>query len=222
MRDLSAEGNPYASTGVDPTPVPDAALWRVEGEFLLVRDGAVLPDVPLFGKGEGDLVRQVGKLRPASVWSRWVPLVMVPYYLVSYQHRAIKNTVLVILIVMSFLMLIQHCRTTAMVSFSYVIGRKTHLKRRASWVAAAMLLAGGMIVMGLFLFLGHHRDAFPMLPFWLGLSAVAAGGIWLAILQRSSLRSMTSDSGWLSLRGVSKDGLQQLLSLSSSSERVIP
>ena len=55
---MNGEVDPYASPAVDPTgPLPESReegkLWRVEADRVLVRDGAVLPDVCMLSGFEG-------------------------------------------------------------------------------------------------------------------------------------------------------------------------
>ena len=71
---MKDESNPYAPPGVDPTrssPEPDhrGQGWRMDGLKVLIRDGAVLPDVCILGGPPGGQLRRI-QLRMVP-WRSW-------------------------------------------------------------------------------------------------------------------------------------------------------
>ncbi|MGC4012949.1 MAG: hypothetical protein QM755_00305 [Luteolibacter sp.] len=58
--------DPYAPPAADPVERSRAQLWRLEKDVLIVRTGAELPEIDLYGHNDTDLVHHVRKLVTVS------------------------------------------------------------------------------------------------------------------------------------------------------------
>lgn len=218
MRDLSTVDNPYASTGVDPTPVPDPALWRVEGKFLLVCDGAVLPDVPLIGKDEAELVRASVKLRAQTIWSNLTSMSVMPFFAARNKLVGVfgnYGSVGVLFGILALLLLL-HRMQSAGVRISFAMSKRAARRRKIGKWAASGLMFTCCALLG-FVVTGKPGMTPALILMWGCLVMVFASGVWYFIMQWTSFQPAKSKDGWLYLHRVPEDALRRLDELSASS-----
>jgi hypothetical protein len=74
--------NPYAPPTEEVASAHTAGAWRVEGDYLIVREGTVLPPVDLDGRGMRGPLTPVALVLPVPVDSKGMVFILIPILLI--------------------------------------------------------------------------------------------------------------------------------------------
>jgi hypothetical protein len=235
--------NPYAPPAEQSVPETDPAQgWSVQGEYLLVRPGTILPPVSLEGEDEGGvLVPGVRRFQVINGGGKGVAVAFIPSLLglgwfiycktSDLDSYAWFGVVAIVLLARLFTGRIGGTVQITVVGFfsAEAMRRK---KRRRSWIGLMMglglvLLFGtcGALILGLpaYLSSGGRFSTLDELLAWvlpaaIGGVVLSLGAIlWSGMLQ--GLKCTAFREGWIYLRGVPHSSL---LKLAERSREALP
>lgn len=217
--------NPYAPPAEESAAAEIPGVWRVEGDCLVVREGAMLPPVDLDGRGAGGpLTPLMLTLQPpvsanALLFVAIGVLALVGYHFISGNHVTWLG-VIGVSIVIQFMSRGVKVRTAPALVFGHLsVPAARAMSRRATWrFRLNCLLLALLATMFALIF------AFPLMPKGIRhLDAIAAWGLggfglslvlllvvafWSALDWR--WRCSRLRDGWVWIKGLGPDALQHL------------
>lgn len=213
--------NPYAPPAVPVAPTP-AHGWTVQGDSLLVRDGTLLPEVDLDGRGAGGPVTPVVLMfgAPGQGGGRFgrgilFGLITALLVLSVRDFRPSPATIMIGAFVLVTLFLVMSAGRIATVSVKGYLSlvalrarqRKIRWRALVTWSGVLLFFAGAVLLPSASSPAGASR-VFAGLALPISLLFVFGAAIW-QLLDRRLACSRIQD-GWLYLKGVGPAALAAL------------
>jgi hypothetical protein len=220
--------NPYAPPVEAAAPADAAGLWRVEGDYLIVREGTMLPRVDLDGRGKGGPLTPVIMRLPVPLDGKGLALTAVGALPVAgylaYQlmtgGRLSYLWMFGIVIVTQFLFRGVKVRTAPAHVFGYIsVPAVRTITRRALWrqrLTVAMLVPIGVIfpLMAAYPSMTRSYDRIYDIAKWAGGMVAVALVILLTVSIWGSFdkgwRCPRFRDGWLWITGIGHEALMGL------------
>lgn len=211
--------NPYAPPSEAAEAPEPAGLWMVEGEFLLVRNGARLPEVDIADRG-GELTPfamlfRAAQVKSASLWIG-VAIVMAAAFSRDWIIRYINSQVWWIALAVVFVFCIRLGGSGAVGGLARVAGfisakvqrdrlRRTIWRRRLAWLGSLLLMSP---LLGVQTLRFHDFSRLYLGGSGGGLLLLLASAVWR--IADAGPRCIAARNGWLYLKGFPAGALRAL------------
>lgn len=211
--------NPSAPPAIAENEAPSSLLWRVDGEDLLVRNGAVLPEVDLETGETGDGLQRKPRANltmPARSFNRTAKLVLL-YFAVAW-FFGVEGLIVLLgvgtaAVLFNFLARLRGKPESSMIIWEFI--GPAHMKgrkMRIMWRLRILYAIGLGLLIAPFVISTRSpdHDAWMLRIFGSGIGIIALLYVW-ANLDRPKSFNRNGPPGWLRITPIHPDALKVLM-----------